>query len=76
MSQTDRQFYADWLQRLQDSELAPAEFPALVKAKRAIAELEGQRALLCARRDEIESEISATEVALSERTRQLLGVKE
>ncbi|HVA48929.1 MAG TPA: hypothetical protein VNH11_21360 [Pirellulales bacterium] len=76
LSDADRQFYADWLRRLQDTECAPTELPALGAAKRAIAELEQQEAALRARRDELESEISATEAALSERTRQLLGVKE
>ncbi|HQU47492.1 MAG TPA: hypothetical protein PK867_32105 [Pirellulales bacterium] len=76
MSDADRQFYADCLRQLQDTERAPAELPALGAAKRAFAEIEQQEAALRARRDELDSEISPTEAALSERTRQLLGVKE
>lgn len=76
MSDADRQFYADWLRRLQCTENVPAEWPALSAARRAVGELEQQQATLRARRNVLESEISAIEAALGKQTRQLLGVKE
>lgn len=76
LSETDRQFYADGLQQLHLAETSSPVLPAVEAARRTIAELEQQQSLLRARRDELESEIAATEAALSQRARHLLGAKD
>jgi len=72
----DRQFYAEGLRKLHVAENSPDDLAAAESARRAIAELKRQRELLRARREALESQIAATEAALSERTRELLGTKE
>lgn len=77
MPDADRQFYADWVKRLRDTEGLPAELPAALEAaKGEIAELERRQTALRSRRDQLEFQIAATEAALNERTRRLLDVTE
>ena len=72
----DRQLYEDGLRKLHLTENSPGDQAAAEAARMTIAELRRQRDLLRASRVELESELAATEAALSEYTRELLGMKE
>ena len=76
ISDEERKFYSDCLQRLHVSESFDADLQELRAARQTVSQLEQQQVSLRARRDELESEISAIEAALSERTRQLLDAKD
>lgn len=76
LSESDQQLYICGLSELQQSEEPQIDFGLLETARRVIADLERQGVSLRARRDALESEIAATEAALNQRSRQVLGAKE
>lgn len=74
----DRDAYAAGLRELEGAEIggSSANSEAIEAAGQTIAQLERQQQLLRARRDKLDAEICATEVALKQRARELLGAQE
>lgn len=76
LSEAQRQIYLAGLLEVQQTDRSQADYTALEAAKRAIGDLERQQAPLRARREQLEAEILATEAALGQRLRHVLGAKE
>ena len=70
----ERDAYEAGLRQLHEEESIMGDIAALRESRAKVAALKTENAQLHARREELEAEIAALEAALSERTRQALGV--
>lgn len=76
LSAEERDIYQNGLARFQQSENLGPALGEVQAAKKDVAQLQQQQALLRARRDELDSEISTVEKALNQSARQLLNAKD
>jgi ABC-type phosphate transport system auxiliary subunit len=76
LSAEEQAAYDSGLQRLQREEQIEGDLAPLRAAKVALARVEAERARLQARHEALASEIAALESALSERTKELLRVRD